>query len=166
MTSQAPTDSSSVHVIQTTESYNELLKSHKYVAVDFHASWCGPVSTPPSHPHSFAPVCPDAHLLSTQCKAMSPLFEKFAAEHAAQGSVAFAKVDVDEVPDVAARYRVTSIPTFMFIKDGREYEEVKSANPPKLKTAVDEMIAELSKATAGAADDKNDVAKAIQDEKW
>ncbi|KAI4601158.1 hypothetical protein KJ359_012345 [Pestalotiopsis sp. 9143b] len=142
MTSQAPTDSSSVHVIQTTESYNELLKSHKYVAVDFHASWCGP------------------------CKAMSPLFEKFAAEHAAQGSVAFAKVDVDEVPDVAARYRVTSIPTFMFIKDGREYEEVKSANPPKLKTAVDEMIAELSKATAGAADDKNDVAKAIQDEKW
>lgn len=97
---------------------------------------------------------------------MSPLFEKFAAEHAAQGSVAFAKVDVDEVPDVAARYRVTSIPTFMFIKDGREYEEVKSANPPKLKTAVDEMMAELSKETAGAADDKNDVAQAIQDENW
>ncbi|KAK9771764.1 putative Thioredoxin domain-containing protein [Seiridium cardinale] len=130
-----------VQVIRSTAEYDTLLKSNKFVVTDFHATWCGP------------------------CKAMAPLFTQHATKHSSPGKVAFAKVDVDEVPEVASRYRVTNIPTFLFVKDGEGYEEVRSANPPKLKTAVDEMVAELVKET-GAADEGNDVAKALQDENW
>lgn len=136
-----------VQIIRTTQEYNDLLSSNKYVVTDFHAVWCGP------------------------CKAMSPIFAQHAAKHSSPGNVAFAKIDVDEVPDVAARYRITNIPTFLFVKDGEEYEDVRAANPPKLKTAVDDVIAELAKSTKDATGDVqsgggNDLAKAIQDEDW
>lgn len=100
---------------------------------------------------------------------MSPIFAQHASKHSSPGKVAFAKIDVDEVPDVAARYRIANIPTFLFVKDGEEYEEIRAANPPKLKTAVEEMVAELAKTkdASGATEDKgDDLTKAIQDEDW
>lgn len=133
-----------IHTIHSKDEYNALLSSHTYVVVDFHASWCGP------------------------CKAMAPIFSQHASAHAAPAKVAFAKVDVDEVPDVAARYRITNIPTFVFVKDGEEYDEVRAANPPKLKAAVDEIADSLAKEgkTAPGGDEGNAVATAIQDENW
>ncbi|ETS75821.1 hypothetical protein PFICI_12765 [Pestalotiopsis fici W106-1] len=150
MTSQDPTaPTHPVHVVQTLESYNELLSSHQYVVVDFHATWCGP------------------------CKAMNPLFTQHATKHASPGQIAFAKIDIDEVPDVAARYRVTHIPTFLFVRNGEAYEEVRSANPPKLQAAIEEMAAEqiakgnvTAAGKGGAKDDGNEVAKAIEDSDW
>lgn len=130
--------SSQVKVITSAGEFNKLLAEHRYVVTDFHAAWCGP------------------------CKAMAPIYEQHAAQHTVPGKVAFAKVDVDEVPDVAARYRITNIPTFLFVKDGEEYEEIRQADPRRLKTAVEEVAAEVVK--LGDAD--NDVAKAIGDEDW
>ncbi|KAF3005292.1 hypothetical protein E8E14_008431 [Neopestalotiopsis sp. 37M] len=153
MASQEPAASTNpVQIIKSVESYNELLSSHQYVVVDFHASWCGP------------------------CKAMNPIFTQHATKYATPGQIAFAKVDVDEVPDVAARYRVTNIPTFTFVRDGEAYDEVRAAHPPKLKAAVEEMVAEQSaksKATAAAGgghgdaeNESNEVSKAILDDDW
>ncbi|KAK8058614.1 hypothetical protein PG994_009062 [Apiospora phragmitis] len=92
------------------------------------------------------------------CKAMAPVFAQHAAQHA---------VDIDAVPDVAARYRVTTIPTFLFVRDGDAYEDVRTASPPKLKAAVEDVVRELAKEegeAAGAGNGQNEVAAALKDE--
>ncbi|KAK7935046.1 hypothetical protein PG985_000541 [Apiospora marii] len=133
-----------ITTISSASEYDALLAANTFAVVDFHATWCGP------------------------CKAMAPVFAQHAAQHAAPGRVAFASVDIDAVPDIAARYRVTSIPTFLFVKEGEAFEEVRSASPPKLKMAVEDVVKELAKEGAGAeaGKDGNEVAAALKDEDW
>ena len=73
---------------------DELTAAHKYVVLDFTAAWCPP------------------------CKAIAPLFSKLAAQHAVPGALAFAKVDVDDAADVAEKFSVTAMPTFLVLVDG------------------------------------------------
>ncbi|KAK8101133.1 uncharacterized protein PG998_007459 [Apiospora kogelbergensis] len=141
-------DDNKVTTVNSATEFDALLGANTYAVIDFHATWCGP------------------------CKAMAPLFEQHAAQHATSGRIAFAKVDIDAVPDVAARYRITTIPTFLFVKDGDAYEDVRTASPPKLKAAVEDVVKELAKeetagagAVAGIGDD-NQVAAALKDEDW
>ncbi|KAK8857015.1 thioredoxin-domain-containing protein [Apiospora arundinis] len=136
-----------VTIINSASEFDALLAANTYAVIDFHATWCGP------------------------CKAMSPLFDQHAAQHAREGRVAFAKVDIDAVPDVAARYRITTIPTFLFVKEGEAYEDVRTASPPKLKGAVEDVVRELAKEEEKAAGgtggaDENQVAAALKDEDW
>ncbi|KAF3036552.1 hypothetical protein E8E12_004574 [Didymella heteroderae] len=72
-----------------------ILKSSKYVVVDFYADWCPP------------------------CRAIAPIFSKLADDHAVSGQLAFAKVNVDHVKDVAKKYGITAMPTFLFFEDGK-----------------------------------------------
>ncbi|MBE3041792.1 thioredoxin family protein [Candidatus Bathyarchaeota archaeon] len=64
------------------------------------------------------------------CRAIAPVFSKLADEHAVKGQLAFAKVNVDHVKDVAGRYSVSAMPTFLIFKDsepsGVALESVKS----------------------------------------
>ena len=61
------------------------------VVVDFYATWCGP------------------------CRMLAPIMEELSEENQ---SIKFAKLDVDEVSQVASRYMIASIPTLLFFKDG------------------------------------------------
>jgi len=71
----------------------EVLRADKPVLVDFWATWCGP------------------------CQMLSPVVDDVAAERAATLKVG--KVNVDEAPELAARYGVTSIPALLLFKGGK-----------------------------------------------
>ena len=80
----------------------EVLKSEKPVLVDFFATWCGP------------------------CKMLSPILEQVAAE---RSDIKVCKIDVDQEPELAARYNVMSIPTLMVVKDGQIVNQAMGAMP-------------------------------------
>jgi thioredoxin 1 len=80
-------------MIATTQNFEqEILKSTQPAVVDFYATWCGP------------------------CKMMSPVLDEVAAE--LWTKYKFAKVNIDEEREIAVKNNVSSIPTFLFIKDG------------------------------------------------
>jgi thioredoxin 1 len=85
-------DSKLVHF--TNEGFEaDVLKSDVPVLVDFTATWCGP------------------------CRALAPILEQVAKDY--EGRVKVGKVDVDECPDLAAKYRVSGVPTVLVIKEGK-----------------------------------------------
>ena len=72
---------------------DEVIKSDVPVMIDFYAEWCGP------------------------CRMMSPVVEEFAKDF--EGRVKIGKINVDEESELAMRFGVQSIPSFVFIKDGK-----------------------------------------------
>src|SRR5207302_1081496 len=81
----------------------EVLTAEEPVVVDFWAPWCGP------------------------CKTIAPILEELAREH--EGRVFFAKVNVDENMEVAARYQVMSLPTVIVFAGGEPRETLVGARP-------------------------------------
>ena len=81
----------------------DVLKSEQPVLIDFYADWCGP------------------------CKMMAPVIEEIAAEFA--GTVKVGKLNVDESPVTAGKYRVMSIPTFLIVKNGEVVDTIVGAVP-------------------------------------
>ncbi len=77
----------------TEQNFQEAVKKGT-VLIDFYATWCGP------------------------CKMMAPTLDKVASEM--NGSVTVAKLDVDEGQAVARQFQVSSIPTLVLFKDGKE----------------------------------------------
>lgn len=89
-------------VIHTDEkNFNkEVLESEKIVFVDFYADWCGP------------------------CRITSPIIDEIAQE---EKNIKFVKVNVDESPELANRYQVFSIPTFIIFKNGQPIHQFVGA---------------------------------------
>ncbi len=74
--------------------FDQTINAEETALVDFWAPWCGP------------------------CKMLGPVFEE--AEKELNGKAMLAKVNVDEQQDLAAKYGVTSIPTIIVFKNGKE----------------------------------------------
>jgi len=85
------------------EQWQALEKDSKPTLVDFWAEWCAP------------------------CRAMEPAFEKLAENYSSQFN--FAKVNVDEAPELAAKFGIRSIPTLLLIKNGKIAEQLIGARP-------------------------------------
>ncbi|PSR87226.1 thioredoxin-like protein [Coniella lustricola] len=103
-----------VHVGSSSE-WTSILQSTIVVA-DFYADWCGP------------------------CKMIAPTFESLATKHTKPKRIAFAKIDVDKLRDVASQYGVRAMPTFIIFKNGTPLETIQGANPPKLTAAVESAV--------------------------
>ena len=123
--SPIPETSGKVTKVRAPVDVETILKSSKYVVVDFYADWCPP------------------------CRAIAPIFSKLADDHAVQGQLAFGKVNVDHVKDVAQKYGITAMPTFLFFEDGEptpikierkgaeeSVEQVRGADVALLKNVV------------------------------
>jgi len=94
----------------------EVLKATDLVLVDFWAVWCGP------------------------CRMVSPIVDEISAEY--QGKLKVVKLNTDENPDVASKYRIMGIPTLMFFKNGQTIDQIVGAVPkPQLKAKVDALLA-------------------------
>jgi thioredoxin 1 len=75
----------------TSQNFNQEIRNNNLVLVDFWAEWCGP------------------------CKSMHPIFTRLAKKYK---QVRFARVNVDNAQNIAMKYGVQSIPTFIMFKNG------------------------------------------------
>ncbi len=93
----------------------EVLQAGGLVLVDFWAVWCGP------------------------CQMVAPVVEEIAGEY--EGKLKVVKLNTDENPDVASKYRIMGIPTLMFFKDGAAVDQVVGAVPKsQLKSKIDALL--------------------------
>lgn len=93
------------------QSFEEAMKGDKVVLVDFFATWCGP------------------------CRMIAPSVEELAKAY--EGRAVVGKVDVDEVPELAQRFGVMSIPTLIVFKGGKAVEQAVGARG---KAEIEAMI--------------------------
>lgn len=81
----------------------EVIKSDLPVLVDFWATWCGP------------------------CRMLAPTLHDLSVDYA--GKIKICKVNVDEEPDLAARFRITSIPAVLYFENGQFKESLVGFRP-------------------------------------
>ncbi|MDR0514617.1 MAG: thioredoxin [Coriobacteriaceae bacterium] len=98
-------------IVRSADFPAKVLEAPLPVLVDFFATWCGP------------------------CQRIAPVIDEIASEMA--GKVAVVKLDIDESPDVASRYGVTSVPTLILFEGGQPKKQMVGGYP---KANILEML--------------------------
>tara|TARA_B100001123_G_scaffold59924_1_gene64757 strand:+ start:2132 stop:2458 length:327 start_codon:yes stop_codon:yes gene_type:complete len=83
------------------ENFNQIIDENPVVVVDFWAEWCGP------------------------CRAMNPIIEELSLIY--ENKIVFAKLNVDKNPISPSKYGISSIPTFLIIKNGQVMNSIIGA---------------------------------------
>ena len=83
------------------ENFNQIIDENPVVGVDFWAEWCGP------------------------CRAMNPIIEELSLIY--ENKIVFAKLNVDKNPISPSKYGISSIPTFLIIKNGQVMNSIIGA---------------------------------------
>jgi thioredoxin 1 len=89
--------------VATNTNFEELLQDSKLVIVDFWATWCGP------------------------CRMISPILDEL--EEELKDQITVVKVNVDDADEIAAQFRIMSIPTLLFVKNGQIVDKTVGAMP-------------------------------------
>ena len=98
----------------TKETFKEQISAEdKLVIVDFWAPWC------------------------TYCRRIAPAFDKIASQQ--EDKLVFAKIDIDDAPEIAEEYGVDTIPTLIIFKNGKE---IGSIVAPDSKAKIEAFIEE------------------------
>jgi thioredoxin 1 len=105
---------SSAHDVTDATFADEVLNSSDTIMVDFWAEWCGP------------------------CRAVSPILDAIAAEHS--DKIKIVKLNVDDNPQMAMKYQITSIPAMKVFRGGEVVKTVIGAKP---KPAIEADLAEF-----------------------
>ena len=102
-------------MINTNEFATEVENKNGVVLVDFFATWCGP------------------------CKMLAPVYSELSEEMA--GNAEFLKVDIDESMDLARKFSITTVPTVVVFKDGKEMDRLVGFIPKdSLKQKVESYL--------------------------
>ncbi|MBQ8998047.1 MAG: thioredoxin [Clostridium sp.] len=102
-------------MINTNEFATEVENKNGVVLVDFFATWCGP------------------------CKMLAPVYSALSEEMA--GNAEFLKVDIDESMDLARKFSITTVPTVVVFKDGKEMDRLVGFIPKdSLKQKVESYL--------------------------
>jgi len=106
-------DNEPVHV--NDNNFEETIRKHPLVLIDFWAPWCGP------------------------CRTLAPTIEDLNKDYA--GKVFFGKLNVDENPQTAECFQVFSIPTLLIMKNGQEVDRIVGCVPRKhIETALEKHL--------------------------
>ena len=99
----------------TDESFDKAIAGSKVAVVDFWAEWCGP------------------------CRSMLPIVEKISDEY--EGKALVAKINVDDYPEIGAKYGVRNIPFFLFFRDGEVADKhVGTCKESDFKAKIDALL--------------------------
>ncbi|MBD5255758.1 MAG: thioredoxin [Barnesiella sp.] len=100
----------------TDENVNEVIASGHPVVIDFWATWCGP------------------------CMALAPVIDELAEEFADQ--VVIGKYNVDEETELSGQYRIMSIPTILFFKNGEQVRDLRMTGATKesLRERIEKLL--------------------------
>ena len=111
--------------VSTKDFENQVLQATQPVVVYFWAEWCGP------------------------CHMMAPVLDQLAGE--LEGRISFAKVNVDENPDLSVRYGVEGIPSLIVFSQGQEAGRIVGFAPkPHILHNLEEIVAREATAARAA----------------
>ncbi|XP_017068230.1 thioredoxin-2 [Drosophila eugracilis] len=117
-----------VIVVESKNAYDQLLDdagSNTYVLVEFYATWCGP------------------------CAMIGPRLEQLATEYSSR--MLILKIDVDQNEDLAVQYEISSMPTFIIIKNRVTLTQFVGSNVDRVISMVEKHVGKMDESKAGKA---------------